>query len=234
MSTSSAPASNLSDWEQAIQRSLLALPPCPAGKLRLYRVEPTEAKIQAPWLQEALDATDHGRGRWFTDDPAALSFYAQDQAHAAPRLLVMEIEASQAEAWRVRNVLESADGANPLRYSRDPDREFFLPDLSHRHQARAEPLSLTPASNTQALVDQAAATGVMPTSEEMEAALMEDSMATACERAQQMGRPLFARLDARTDELAELSDRARAAIEQRTLEQDTAPATGQPRRPLRP
>ena len=133
------------DWNRALQSTLDGLPALGEGRVRLYRVEPGKTQRPAPWLEEALAREDLGRGRWFTEDAEALLFYVHDQALAQPRLLVLDVDAPTAEAWRVAN-WTAQEGLNPKSYSRDPQREFFLPDVSLRPTTSVaiEPLAADP------------------------------------------------------------------------------------------
>lgn len=114
----------LSDALAALQ----ATPP-PDGYLRLYRIEPRQPQPVADWLREALVAEGAwaAQGRWFTQDPQALAFYAADQAHVESALRWIDVPTEQAQAWCVSRMERSSDGLSPQRFSRDPENEFFLP-----------------------------------------------------------------------------------------------------------
>lgn len=116
--------STLSDALAALQATPLA-----EGCLRLYRIEPCQPVPVADWLREALRAEGAwaAQGRWFTQDPQALAFYAADQSHVTSVLRWIDAPLEQAYAWRVSDMECSCDGLFPQRFSRDPENEFFLP-----------------------------------------------------------------------------------------------------------
>jgi hypothetical protein len=122
------------DWERALALGLERLPPLADGHVRLYRVEPAVRVPVAPWIawQRQEMNLDKGEGRWFTDDPQALLFYVKDQALSRPTLLTLDVPADQAAGWQVRQWQAQPSGENPQAFSRDPDREYFLPDLALR------------------------------------------------------------------------------------------------------
>ena len=111
--------------------ALAALQAIPAaeGHLRLYRIEPFQPVPVADWLREALQAEGGwaAQGRWFTQDPQALAFYAADQSHVTSVLRWIDAPMAQADVWRVSHMECSCDGLSPQRFSRDPENEFFLP-----------------------------------------------------------------------------------------------------------
>lgn len=111
--------------------ALAALQAIPAaeGHLRLYRIEPFQPVPVADWLREALQAEGGwaAQGRWFTQDPQALAFYAADQAHVESALRWIDVPTEQAQTWCVSRMDRSTDGLSPQRFSRDPENEFFLP-----------------------------------------------------------------------------------------------------------
>lgn len=117
-------------WAQRIARLVDALPEAPTGRVRLYRIEsavPTAPK--ASWLMDALaDAgATEATGRWFTDTPAALAFYAADAPPECPlRLVYGDAPPDQAASWRVAHH-PGAGKVDPRRFSRDPLHEFFVP-----------------------------------------------------------------------------------------------------------
>lgn len=79
---------------------------------------------EASWLHQGLRAQGgwDAIGRWFTNDPATLAFYARDiSIGGAFRVVSVEVDAASAEAWRVRNNPEARA------YSRDWESEYFLP-----------------------------------------------------------------------------------------------------------
>ena len=108
--------------------TLQATPPA-EGHQRLYRIEPSQAKPVADWLREALQAEGAwaAQGRWFTQDPQALDFYAADQEHVESVLRWTDVPQEKAQEWRVSLMERSSDGLLPQRFSRDPENEFFLP-----------------------------------------------------------------------------------------------------------
>lgn len=77
--------------------ALLATPPA-EGCVRLYRIEPCQPQPVADWLREALVAEGAwaAQGRWFTQDPQALAFYAADQAHVESALRWIDVPTEQA------------------------------------------------------------------------------------------------------------------------------------------
>lgn len=128
------------DWERALEQVLARLPPLPQDHLRLYRVEPAIKAPVAPWIawQRQEMNLDKGEGRWFTDDVQALLFYVKDQALSRPTLLALDVPASQAQDWQVSRWEAQASGENPKAFSRDPEREYFLPDPALRPAQRWE------------------------------------------------------------------------------------------------
>ena len=120
------------NWEGALEEVLLGLPVLEEGQTRLYRIEPQLRIKKAEWLEQSLAKNDKGEGRWFTDDVAALLFYVKDQALAQPALVFMDVPSTQAEDWRVNNWKALPTGEDPKRFSRDPDREYFLPSRDLR------------------------------------------------------------------------------------------------------
>lgn len=115
----------------------------PPGHLRLYRIEPAQPRALAEWLQEALhaDGTLAAQGRWFTQDPNALGFYAQDQEHVASVVRWMDAPADLAGQWKVSQLPRTDDGLSPLRFSRDPENEFFV-SVHAAEQSHREPLPI--------------------------------------------------------------------------------------------
>src|SRR3990167_3847005 len=97
----------------------------PVGATRLYRghVVPTGMEKPLPeWLVQARQAAGLPlvEGRWFTDDLSIAKWY-QNEAGERGTISYVDIPNDQLEAWRVSNVPEAA------RFSRDPQREFFIP-----------------------------------------------------------------------------------------------------------
>ena len=122
------------DWERALAQGLERLEAVPEGHVRLYRVEPAVRAPMAPWMawQRQEMKLDKGDGRWFTDDPAALLFYVKDQALSRPTLLALDVPVDEARTWQVSQWTPLPSGENPQAFSRDPDREYFLPDVARR------------------------------------------------------------------------------------------------------
>ena len=141
------PRDNL-NWEGALEEALLGLPVLKEGQTRLYRIEPQLRIEKAEWLEQALAQTNKGEGRWFTDDRSALLFYVKDQALAQPALVFMDVPSTQAEDWRVNNWKPLPTGEDPKRFSRDPNREYFLPSrdlrLDKEYVVSIEPTLLVP------------------------------------------------------------------------------------------
>lgn len=96
-------------------------PPRP-GYVRLFRGEGTSRDRRPPWLQQSLEAAgvSDAMGRWFTDDPNIARWYSGD-AGPLSRIVFVDVPAAVAESSKVSNVPEAA------RFSRDPEREFFVP-----------------------------------------------------------------------------------------------------------
>lgn len=110
------------------------LPAVPRGYVRLYRVQvsPGQPVPAAPWIADQMPAEQKAAfGRWFTDDPALLDWYRRD-APGARQTVYVDLPASTAERFRVRNLSE----ADPARaFSRDPAKEFFIsPELGRLSQ----------------------------------------------------------------------------------------------------
>lgn len=94
--------------------------------MRLYRAgalpRDTEAALasMSEWLAAAVreSGAHEAWGRYFTDVRSIAAWYAADCGRPIVRI---DVPAASARAWRV--------DANPeaRRFSRDPEREFFLP-----------------------------------------------------------------------------------------------------------
>ncbi len=116
----------------------------------LYRGQPTSAaRVFArgrlsPWLRAALDLPETApqkavTGRWFTDKLEIARWYAAD-ANGGAEIVRLELSDEVAEAFRVSRLTEPLPGgADPIAYSRDPEREFMLP--AHI-AARAVPMEM--------------------------------------------------------------------------------------------
>ena len=104
----------------------------------LYRGQPTARAKQdaawrlSPWIQDALESDDfksivHASGRWFTDDLEIARWYADD-ASGSSEIVCVEVSDYVAEVFRVSNIRSRLPcGCDPVRFSRDPEREFMLP-----------------------------------------------------------------------------------------------------------
>lgn len=114
----------------SLDELLHSLPPHQPGDTRLFRIEPGRRLAKAAWLEEAIKNSGAGaaEGRWFTDNPEALPFYLADQEGLSPRLVVVDLPSATAQPFRVDRLDGlAAEGLHPKRFSRDPEREFFLP-----------------------------------------------------------------------------------------------------------
>jgi hypothetical protein len=113
-------------------------PAVAAGMTRLYRAEATARASTPEWLQQAQEASGHtaAEGRWFVADPMLLAWYTQDIGpDAKPRVAYVDIPTDQAEAYRVSNSTEQIGPRRVRSFSRDPEREFFLPrDIADKRQ----------------------------------------------------------------------------------------------------
>lgn len=94
-----------------------------AGMVRLYRGEGVKGGSVPSWIQEARkeSGAEAAGGRWFTDDPEIAQWYVED-AGPGGRLVAVDVPREVADRFRVSGL--SRDIA---RFSRDPEREFFLP-----------------------------------------------------------------------------------------------------------
>lgn len=101
-----------------------SMPEVPAGHVRLYRGEAPETGVQLPpWLQEDPNVNqirDTARGRWFTDDVELAKWYQKDAGEHG-KLTYIDVPTDQLEQYRVVNNPEA------MRFSLDPNREFFIP-----------------------------------------------------------------------------------------------------------
>ena len=106
-----------------IQQQLEALPPTPAGMVRVYRGEGTGEKALPAWVDEARKALDlkDVEGRWFTQAPAIAQWYVDDAGTG--RMTWVAVPQAVADAHRVSRIGKP----EVQRYSRDPENEFFLP-----------------------------------------------------------------------------------------------------------
>lgn len=116
-----------SRWSSLVASTLANLPLAPLDHVRLYRIESSGSSVcLAPWLSEALADTGarEAAGRWFTSDPQALAFYAED-APFSPQLVYGDVPISLAETWCVASFVKQGK-IDPQRYSRAPSNEFFV------------------------------------------------------------------------------------------------------------
>lgn len=117
-----------------LQRAITALPPVPAGQIRLYRAEGTPTGKQMPeWIERGRreSGAAAATGRWFTDDPKLVEWYANEAE--APRFLYLDVPRETAEAYRLSALARAKHPA--ARFSRDPEHEFFLaPQLATGRQ----------------------------------------------------------------------------------------------------
>lgn len=83
-------------------------------------------------------------GRWFTDDIETARWYAESDVDA--EIVCVEISDYVADAFRVSNIDGPLScGCDPMRFSRDPEREFMLPRHIAERAVRVEsvPRALT-------------------------------------------------------------------------------------------
>jgi hypothetical protein len=137
----SSPAS-LHDLAALLRR----LPAVEPGHLRLFRMQSNHPVVPAPWIVQAqkLDGTAAVAGRWFTSNPQALSFYAQDLDY--PQLLTLDVSEEEAMSTQVKNMAPDAQThIDPRAFSRDPDGEHLVPrDWLNRTQRWELELSRSP------------------------------------------------------------------------------------------
>jgi len=102
--------------------------------IRLYRAEYSPKQSTLPsWITQAQDyqGTAQASGRWFTDDPEEAMWYLHNQyPDGDGRIMFVDVPRMEAERYRVSNTAAKTDfnaADNPQRYSRRPDKEFFLP-----------------------------------------------------------------------------------------------------------
>jgi hypothetical protein len=133
------------DWSARIAVTLSLLPPLLAGQARLYRIQTERPVALKPWVAHlqgeagALAAA----GRWFTTDPEALAFYANDLDH--PVLVTLDVPAPAVTAYRVAaQPWTLDDGSRPRAFSRDPENECFVP-AAWLAQVALHPLQASPA-----------------------------------------------------------------------------------------
>lgn len=121
-------------------------PPIPAGKIRLYRVEPQREAVRIPdWVKEspAYQNTIAATGRWFTNDVAELDFYKRQFAEGH-RVVYVDIAPGEAEQYRVSKIPLAPGGRevtdNPAAFSQRPEKEFFIPrETAAQKQPLPEP-----------------------------------------------------------------------------------------------
>jgi hypothetical protein len=115
---------------------LATLPPPPADHVRLYRIQTARPVALPPWVvaEHHADGTALARGRWFTRDPAALAFYAQEWDH--PELVTLDLSPVEAMACRLDQLpAVLADGTHPRSFSRDAETEHFV-DATQLHRVQ--------------------------------------------------------------------------------------------------
>lgn len=107
---------------------------------RLYRAEhdplkqmkTVKTKQQMDWLKYVKimhdqDGTNEAKGRWFTDDPDELDFYISDKDPAKVRIVYTDFPTQEIEKHRLSNIANTKELVNPKQYSRNQNKEFFLP-----------------------------------------------------------------------------------------------------------
>lgn len=99
-----------------------------AGVVRLYRGESVSTGRTAipDWIQLEQDrlGITSARSRWFTDDPQIARWYLREAGFDDPakgRISFIDVPAAEVENYRATNFPEAR------RFSRDPEREFFVP-----------------------------------------------------------------------------------------------------------
>lgn len=131
----------LPDWLLILDAQLAKLPPVPAGHTRLFRIQSAQPIAPPAWIAhlQAQDGTQAAAGRWFTADPAALAFYAQELD--APVLHTLEVPIAEAEACKI-NALPHllSENCRPRVFSRDMEQEHFVP-RNWLNQAQVWPLT---------------------------------------------------------------------------------------------
>jgi hypothetical protein len=97
--------------------------PISAGFTRLYRGETTKSGSLPEWVVQGLKESGalDARGRWFTDDIKIAEWYKKE-AGTGGRITFVDVPLEQAERFRV-----SKSTADVQRFSRDKEREFFIP-----------------------------------------------------------------------------------------------------------
>lgn len=122
--------------------------PAPAeGHVRLYRIQTAQPVPLPAWVvaEQHTDGTAQALGRWFTRDPQALEFYAQEWDH--PELVTLDLPQARADACRLDRlpaVLE--DGTRPRSFSRDHETEHFVAvaQLAQVHRRGRVPAPVAP------------------------------------------------------------------------------------------
>jgi hypothetical protein len=117
-----------------LRRQDYALPtdmvPPVEGMARLYRAHNDAPKAEMPsWVKAGLKDTgaDDASGRWFTDDPATLGFYLEDQGPTGKPYYI-DVPKSEYEQYRVKNYVPDPNSkVDPRKFSRDQQTEFFVP-----------------------------------------------------------------------------------------------------------
>jgi broad specificity phosphatase PhoE len=113
--------------QSAEPRGVDGLPQPAQGMVRLYRGEtvPGTGRGLPEWVRQAevSGGVQQASGRWFTDQPEIAKWYQQEAAAdgGKARLTYIDVPEDVAKQYNVANHPDAA------KFSRDPDREFFLP-----------------------------------------------------------------------------------------------------------
>lgn len=126
-------------WNRPIAGLIARQPPVPYSLVRLYRIEPKQRTARPEWLSEMLVAngSSFAENRWFTDNPKTLAPYAAlVAALSTPVLSLLDVRATEVEAFRADRCTTMLVGLTPKAFARHPEHDFFLPERLARQRER--------------------------------------------------------------------------------------------------
>lgn len=113
----------------------------PTKMVTLYRGEATPNESAVPdWVREDpryQKVVRDVRGRWFTDSKEIAEWYKREAGEGG-RIKTVAVPATELEKYRVSNLPDDI-----LQYSKDPEREFFIPQELASAANEEEPFSLS-------------------------------------------------------------------------------------------
>jgi hypothetical protein len=129
----------------------VASPTAAKKTVKLYRAEPKpsgKSVMDDPVLSTHPDIQRmvQAAGRWWTDDPEEAKWYVENE-YPDGRLRTIEVSAEEVEKYRVSN-LKPEDlkelGITPHKFSRRPEKEFFLPRNLIPEEKAKQPTAVPP------------------------------------------------------------------------------------------